>query len=108
MNDLTNRSHGKEQVVTTAESTLRGATSQDVHRGLGHPGSGQTSTEVRHDGEHHRKRQSHGLETVGAHREDKFERVLPDQRGLEKEQNVSGQRGNKGERAAEDMEPASA
>lgn len=108
MNDLTDRSHGKEQVRTTAESTLQGATSQDVHKGLGHPGSGQTSTEIRHDGEHHRKRQGHGLEGVGAYREDKFERYLPDQRGLEKEQNVSGQRGNKGELAAEDLPPSSA
>lgn len=27
-----------------------GATSADVHTGLGHPGQGQTSNELRHDG----------------------------------------------------------
>ncbi|KAB8232494.1 hypothetical protein ETB97_000857 [Aspergillus alliaceus] len=55
------RSHGKESVKTTAEQTLMGATSQDVHTGLGHPGSGQTSTELRHDGQAHRKNPGQGL-----------------------------------------------
>ncbi|KAK5047293.1 hypothetical protein LTR84_006815 [Exophiala bonariae] len=41
------RSHGKEGVATDALSTLPGATSKDVHTGLGHPGQGQTSREVR-------------------------------------------------------------
>lgn len=44
---------------TKASDTLTGATSSDVHAGLGHPGQGQTSSELHHDGEHHRKK--HGL-----------------------------------------------
>lgn len=43
------RSHGKEGVATDPLSTLPGATSKDVHTGLGHPGQGQTSRELRHD-----------------------------------------------------------
>jgi hypothetical protein len=31
-----------------ASSTLTGASSADVHTGLGHPGQGQTSNELRH------------------------------------------------------------
>lgn len=60
------RDHGKESTYTSAESTLGGADSRDVHQGLGHPGAGQTSAELRHDGEHHRKRAGAGLEGVGA------------------------------------------
>ncbi|KAL3452258.1 hypothetical protein BJX65DRAFT_175655 [Aspergillus insuetus] len=62
LNPNVERSHGKEPVKTTAEQTLMGATSKDVHKGLGHPGSGQTSTEMRHDGQHTRKNPGHGLE----------------------------------------------
>jgi hypothetical protein len=32
----------------SASSTLTGASSADVHTGLGHPGQGQTSRELRH------------------------------------------------------------
>ncbi|OJJ45820.1 hypothetical protein ASPZODRAFT_68587 [Penicilliopsis zonata CBS 506.65] len=96
LNPLTDRAHGKEKVFTSAGLTLRGATSQDVHRGLGHPGSGMTNTEIRHDGQHGRKHQSHSLEGVGATREDKYERALPDQRGIEREEAMGGQHGNKG------------
>ncbi|KAF2466430.1 uncharacterized protein BDR25DRAFT_268976 [Lindgomyces ingoldianus] len=44
-----------------ASSTLTGADSADVHTGYGHPGQGQSSAELHHDGEHHRKRQGMGL-----------------------------------------------
>ena len=60
------RDHGKESTYTSAESTLGGADSRDLHQGLGHPGQGQTSSELRHDGQHHRKRDGAGLEGVGA------------------------------------------
>ncbi|KAL9007671.1 MAG: hypothetical protein Q9173_007110, partial [Seirophora scorigena] len=40
------RSHGKESTQTTAESTLGGATSGDVHQGLGKPIQGQSSSEL--------------------------------------------------------------
>merc|ERR1712036_191875 len=49
-----------------ASDTVTGSTSADVHTGLGHPGQGQTSTELRHDGGHTSKKQSAGLEGVGA------------------------------------------
>ncbi|EXJ80964.1 hypothetical protein A1O3_07252 [Capronia epimyces CBS 606.96] len=65
-NDDVLRSHGKEGVRTDPLSTLPGATSADVHQGLGHPGQGQTSTEIRHEGQHTRKKQTSGLEGVGA------------------------------------------
>ncbi|KAK4505740.1 hypothetical protein PRZ48_003705 [Zasmidium cellare] len=51
---------------TAAQDTLLGATSADVHTGLGHPGSGQTSQELRHDGQGGRKNPGVSLEGVGA------------------------------------------
>ncbi|KDQ60365.1 hypothetical protein JAAARDRAFT_46089 [Jaapia argillacea MUCL 33604] len=51
---------------TTAGDTMTGATSQDVHKGLGHPGSGMTSKEVHHDGMGHRKRQGLGTDQHGS------------------------------------------
>jgi hypothetical protein len=36
------------------------ATSQDVHQGLGHPGSGMTSKEARHEQTHEKKGQGVG------------------------------------------------
>lgn len=98
-------SPGKESIYTLPADTLTGATSQDVHRGMGKPLQGQTSVELGHDGAHGRKKQSAGLESVGAHREDRgLERRLPDQRGLEKEAKTSGT-WRKAGRAAEDMRP---
>lgn len=55
--------------TTPASATLGGATSADVHTGLGHPGSGQTSTELRHEGQHTSKNvggHGAGLAGVGA------------------------------------------
>lgn len=43
-----------EAQSTSAADTLGGASSADVHTGLGHPGAGQTSAELRHDGQAHR------------------------------------------------------
>ncbi|KAF2736329.1 hypothetical protein EJ04DRAFT_169730 [Polyplosphaeria fusca] len=39
-----------QKIFQSASSTLQGADSADVHTGLGHPGHGQTSSELRHDG----------------------------------------------------------
>ena len=50
---------------TAALDTLPGSTSADVHNGLGHPGQGQTSNELRHGGPHTAKREGAGLEGVG-------------------------------------------
>jgi hypothetical protein len=47
-----------KETWTRAEDTLGGATSKDVHTGLGHPGSGQTSNEGR--------KERNGLEGTGA------------------------------------------
>ncbi len=50
----------------SAADLLPGATSQDVHGGLGHPGDGgMTSSEVRHDGMHGRKHDHAGAEQFG-------------------------------------------
>lgn len=82
-----------------------GPTSQELHQGYGHPGSGQTSTELRHGGPHGRKHDGSGLEGVGSYRQERFERALPDQRGLEREHGRGGQHGDKGTSAAEDIPP---
>lgn len=50
-----------KETWTRAEDTLGGATSADLHQGYGHPGSGQTSNELKGDG---RKDRS-GLEGRG-------------------------------------------
>lgn len=45
---------------------MMGSTSQSVNTGMGKPASGQTSRELRHDGQHGNKHS--GLESVGATR----------------------------------------
>lgn len=66
LNPNVERGHGKESTKTTAGSTLGGPTSQDLDTGLGKPMQGQTSTEIRHEGHHHRRNDGSGLEGVGA------------------------------------------
>lgn len=106
-NDAVLRGHGKESVYTAPGKTLTGATSADVNTGFGKPLQGQTGVEQRHDGEHGRKKQNSSLESVGASRQDRtVERRFAEQRGLEKEEaTTSGTRGNKADRAAENMRP---
>lgn len=48
-----------------ASDTLTGATSADVYDGLGHPGQGMSSKELRHDGQPGRKRYGEGVEQFG-------------------------------------------
>ncbi|KAJ5746872.1 uncharacterized protein N7511_008568 [Penicillium nucicola] len=101
----------KEPTYTSASDTLMGSTSADVHQGFGKPLQGQTNVELKHDGQHGRKKQAAGLEGMGASNQDRgIERQFPDQRGLEREEaGVSGTRGNKIARAtAEEIEPESA
>lgn len=100
------RSHGKESTYTSPADTLQGATSGDVNTGFGKPLQGQTGVELAHDGQHGRKKQSSGLEGVGASREDKgVERAFPSQRGLEKEEGAfAGSRGNKADRSVQDSQ----
>lgn len=90
---------------------MPGATSADVHKGLGHPGQGQTSTETRHDGQHGGKKQGQGLARHGAAGDLSYadSRVDEGQRDLGNEATGrTKQRGNKGELTAEDLPPTSA
>ena len=106
------RDHGKESTKTTASSTLSGATSGDVHTGLGHPGQGQTSSELRHDG------RGGGLAGVGASGVASGNQMVdtdtqPKERGLDKEEGqYAGSRGDKGDDypqpPAQNREPESA
>ena len=105
LNDDNDRLHGKESTKTTASSTLGGATSGDVHTGMGHPGQGQTSNELRHDGQHTRKNPGGyggGLAGVGASvpssNQMTDERTQVSQRAYEKEEGkYAGTRSDKRE-----------
>jgi len=55
------RSHGKESTYTSAEATLGGTDSGAVNTGLGYPGQGQTSSELKHASKHG----GAGLEDMG-------------------------------------------
>ena len=48
-----------------ASDTLTGATSGDVHGGIGRPGAGMSSAERHHDGQAHRKRDRQGMDQYG-------------------------------------------
>ncbi|KAJ9632122.1 hypothetical protein H2203_000523 [Taxawa tesnikishii (nom. ined.)] len=50
----------------SASDTLGGATSADVHTGLGHPGQGQSSNELHHGGQRGGSKQGSGMQGVGA------------------------------------------
>lgn len=77
-----------------AQDTLIGATSADVHSGLGHPGAGQSSKELRHDGQGGGKNPGVGLEGVGATvRQDTINAHDPafaNQRAMNKDEAVIG------------------
>ncbi|CAD6574976.1 MAG: hypothetical protein ASARMPREDX12_007048 [Alectoria sarmentosa] len=115
-NSSVERDHGKESTKTTASSTLGGATSADVHTGMGHPGQGQTSNELRH-GKNNSKKGGGGLAGVGASVESSNQMVdtdtQPKERAIDKEEGkFAGTRGNKGEDypqpPAQEREPESA
>ena len=82
----------------SAADTIGGATSADVHGGLGHPGQGQTSTEIRHDGGE--KKGGQGLQGVGASGTKEFKTAnehdpeMAHLRALDKDEAVGG-RGDK-------------
>ncbi|GAB7344179.1 hypothetical protein MBLNU457_2071t1 [Dothideomycetes sp. NU457] len=80
----------KETQQYSAQATMPGATSADVHTGLGHPGQGQTSQELRHDGSHSNKKGGSGITGVasGAQSYDTVDKHDPshaDQRVIDKE-----------------------
>ncbi|TKA71872.1 hypothetical protein B0A49_00840 [Cryomyces minteri] len=93
---------------TSASDTLGGATSADVHTGYGHPGQGQTSSEL-----HGRKRDGAGLEGVGASGVpsaklvDAHDPEHVDQRAADRDDAVVG-RGSVGGDSAQDRVPESA
>ncbi|KAK2053048.1 hypothetical protein LY76DRAFT_525442 [Colletotrichum caudatum] len=68
--DVPGRALNPEAADYTAPNDFAGATSADVHTGLGKPMQGQTSNEVRGAHPRHRKKESAGLEGVGATGED--------------------------------------
>lgn len=103
-----------DEIFPTGTEGMPGSTSADVHQGIGHPGQGMTSREIRHDGQQQGKgpkRERLGLAkhgaayTAGASQElgGANPRVDPRQRGLDEEVPLDPGRGNKGERTAEDM-----
>jgi len=94
-----------------ASDTLQGATSGDVHTGLGHPGQGQTSQEL-HDG----SSKGQGLTGLASNVKDQTTggdiRSLKDDPTHAAQRNLddvpTGQRGNVGGPPAEEREPSSA
>lgn len=97
-----------QRMYQDASSTIGGATSADVHTGLGHPGSGQTSQELH--GKEKRDRTGLTGKTTTLENNDKVRGRDPkfaNQRNLE-EDVPAGQRGNVGGPAAEEREPETA
>ncbi|KAI4213929.1 MAG: hypothetical protein LQ351_003624 [Letrouitia transgressa] len=107
LNEFVERQHGKESTKTTASSTLGGATSGDVHTGLGKPLQGQTTNELA--GGNNLGGHGGGLVGVGASgaasgNQAADERTQPSQRGLEKEGGeLAGKKGDKATLGAEDL-----
>jgi hypothetical protein len=97
---------------------MPGATSADVHTGLGHPGSGMTSREIRHGGQHGRKSERVGVAKYGtagvAQGSQELGGANPSndarQRGLQNDmpREAMGTRGDKDSSLAEDLPPTQA
>lgn len=102
-----------QKIYQKASDTITGATSGDVHTGLGHPGQGQTSSELHHDGQHHNKKQglgNAGLGVVGnkgSQQVDPHDPAFANQRNLDQDV-PSGQRGTVGGPAAQERLPETA
>jgi hypothetical protein len=97
-----------QKMYQEASSTLTGASSGDVHTGLGHPGQGQTSNELRHPD----KKGGSGLaglaDSVGQGnvKDLKDDPTHAQQRNLDDV--PTGQRGNTGGLSAQDRVPEGA
>jgi hypothetical protein len=91
-----------------ASSTITGATSADVHTGLGHPGQGQTSNELRHAD----KKGGQGLTGLADSVEQGNVRELKDDPRHAVQRNLgdvpAGERGNTGGASAQESVPESA
>lgn len=99
--------------VASATSTLGGSTSGDVNTGLGKPMQGQTSAELRHDGQSHRKAVGgggvEGLNTAPGHKNvDPHAPEFAGQRALDSDVAQPGQRGTVGGAPAEERVPETA
>ena len=97
-----------QKMYQDASSTITGASSADVHTGLGHPGQGQTSSELRHAD----KQGGQGLtglaDSVGQGNV-KDLKDLPEHAHQRNLGDVpAGQRGNTGGPAAQERVPESA
>lgn len=108
---MSNRADPESEQASAAD-TIAGATSGDVHTGLGHPGAGQTSKELRHDGMQTSKNPGKSLEGVGAATTE-FKTVDPHDpkfahhRALDKDEAEVG-RGTVGGLPAQEREPETA
>ncbi|KAH6644761.1 hypothetical protein C7974DRAFT_27423 [Boeremia exigua] len=99
-----------QKTFTSASSTLVGADSQSVHTGLGHPGQGQSSSELRDNSKH--SGGSGGLAGLKETYEQGDIAELKDDPTHAKQRNLkedaAGTRGNTGGLAAQEMEPEQA
>ncbi|KAF1837409.1 hypothetical protein BDW02DRAFT_586668 [Decorospora gaudefroyi] len=98
-----------QKMYHAASDTLQGATSADLHAGLGHPGQGQTSSELR-DGS-----SAPGMVGRGTTKDQQAGGAVETLKDLPKhaeQRNLgdvpTGQRGNVGGESAEDKEPVKA
>lgn len=96
-----------QKMYQKASETISGATSADVHTGYGHPGQGQTSSELRHDKSGGQGLT--GLTSTGTSNDKTAGRdpAFANQRNLE-EDVPTGQRGTVGGPAAQEREPETA
>jgi hypothetical protein len=97
-----------QKTFTSASSTLVGTDSGAVHTGLGHPGQGQTSSEL-HDGSKKQGGAGGGLAGLAEKVEQGNVRDLKDDPKYAHQRNLddvpTGQRGNTGGPPAEEREP---
>jgi hypothetical protein len=97
-----------QKMYQDASSTITGATSGDVHTGLGHPGQGQTSNELHHPD----KKGGSGLAGLAGSVEQGNVKDLKDDPTHAQQRNLgdvpTGHRGNTGGLPAQDREPETA
>jgi hypothetical protein len=100
-----------QKTFTSASSTLVGADSGTVHTGLGHPGQGQSSSEL-HDGSKKQGGAGAGLAGLAENYDQSEIKDLKDDPKHAHQRNLgdvpAGQRGNTGGPPAEEREPEQA
>ena len=104
-NPDTLRAHGKESTYTDPLASIPGATSADVHTGLGHPGQGQVASDSKTGG----GRGIQGTTAAGIPSQMADEREQVSQRGLERESGgMAGKNDPRDYPGAEERVPESA